>query len=277
MSQATGQPPQAAMRFVRLSQAPDASSIGELLSAGAEVTEHDQSMWIRLSASVEGSQALLSKLAGQPYLNVDRQVALPDERKRSSPALLRRPGQAVPTASLPADLQWQAIDQWFGFELPTPAIGSRATLLDRPTLQLERGGELRTAAALRVSLADLAAWIDTAAAVRMQPLRWLCHADQALVFGQPLPPLEGVMLTARDQVLLPLGFRWRPALPSLSVLQAFCAAEPRDSLSAWLIWESSDRWSVVDDGDWAALTRASVRAALDNCGDGERSRRRMHE
>ncbi len=264
MSHATGQSPPAVMRFVQLSHSPAASLIGELMSAGAEVAEHEQTRWIRLSSSADGAQALLSKLAGQPYLQADPLATTAGAAPPATGLLLRRPDQQVPTASLPADLSWQAIDQVFGFTLPTAAIGSRRQLADRPGLRLERGGRLRSAAAISVSLSDLAAWTTTAAGIRLQPLRWLCREGQALVLGDPLPPLAGTMFVAHDQVLVPSGFQWQPALPSLSVLQAFCAAEKREPLAAWLIWETDQQWCLVDDSDWVALTRASVRAAWEN-------------
>lgn len=273
MLHATGKPATAAMRYVRLGQPLDASLVGELLVAGAELAQHEQTLWLRLPASQPGSQELLRKLPGGHYLDAQTQTLetqtlethaeATDKATGGDHTLLRRPGHRVPTASLPSDLSWQPIDQRFRFALPTPGIGAQTALRDRPPLRLERGGNQRTAAALIVSLSELAAWVDTAAAVRMQPLRWLRRADQALVFGTPLPPLDGVLLAACDQVLLPVGFRWQPALPASSVFQAFCTAanvNPQ-TVGVWLVWESDRRWCLVDDDDWVSLTRASVRAA----------------
>ncbi|QEG39809.1 hypothetical protein [Roseimaritima ulvae] len=267
MLHATGKSAPAAMRYVRLWQPLDASLVGELLVAGAELAQHEQVVWLRLPASQSGSQELLRKLPGGHYLDVQAEAT--DEAASGARTLLRRPGQQVPTASLPGDLSWQLIDQCFDFALPAPGIGAQAALQERPPLRLERGGNQRTAAAMIVSLSELAAWVDTAAAVRMQPLLWLRRADQALVFGTPLPPLDGVLFAACEQVLLPVGFRWQPDLPASSVFRAFChyhcngtaANVDQQSDAAWLIWESNRRWRLVDDDDWVSLTRASVRAA----------------
>lgn len=196
--------------------------------------------------------------------------------------VLRTPGRSVPTASVQAVMPWQPVAELFAVRLPTAAVAAARPSRDRLRLCLIRGGPQRPPAALEVTLDQLCAWVGGAPRVRLQGLRWLRRGEHALVLGQPLPPLTGRSFVAKDRLLFPAGFHWQPPVSAATVLAACRGAtvqnagraarqaeveaakaevEAAEADDDWLIWESNDRWSRVDDSAWAALSRGGVRAA----------------
>lgn len=66
--------------------------------------------------------------------------------------------------------------------------------------------EIREPSGLILAFSHFKRWVETAPAVRLSPLRFaLSEQGQVIILGQPLPPLNGLSLYLKDQILLPSG------------------------------------------------------------------------
>ena len=262
-------PPGSELHFVRLQHPPSPKQLGQLLRTEAAVAEQGDALWLRVRVTHPEQTTVLASLVGEHWLLAATQTGTAIQTDRTQPAslLLRRVGEHVPAARLPAGLDWQPIAEVVRVTLPAPAMGSRTEITERPALRLVSGGKPQAANGLKLPLSRLAAWTENAPAVRMRALRWLVRDDEAFVVGQPLPPIAGQLFVQRETVWIPASQTWQPALPAATILRAFCQAAHRDPEQAGVIWETNACWSIVDDRDWAALSRAAVRAAQTTVGN----------
>ena len=182
------------------------------LAAGVEVAVVGESLWVRgpLSAGAAGAWPCRLPAAERFELLAD--------------GVLRAPGARVPCARLPAAASWSGLPAWLPVALPRPLLP--AAVPDKPALRLVRGGAEGSPDALLLDLDAWVEWAERAPAVRLGPLRFAARAAvapdgsapaQALVLGQPLPPLPGARLVARGGILVPAGWQWRPAVDAAVV------------------------------------------------------------
>ncbi|QEL19628.1 hypothetical protein [Limnoglobus roseus] len=133
---------------------------------------------------------------------------------------------------------------------PIPPPGGPAVTLE---LGIVRGGPPRSATALLCSAAELAGWADTATTREFSRLRAAVRTDRVLVLGDKLPAIAAAARFWGDGVLVPLGFRPRPALPP-DVLRAAVGAAPDD-----LVILHETEVEIVPNAAFAPLSRPGVR------------------
>lgn len=183
--------------------------------------------------------------------------AMPADRFRLVGRWLVREGHQVAEAELP-ELDWQPIAQVLQFQFPWIGSAGQVASLQSMPWQLARGGAESPVAGVIIEWPLLRQWVDTAPQWRLQQLRF-CIAERdadrmALVLGTPVPPLESQYLVARQNVLIPAGMHWLPAMDVASVARSFGM-----QTGQWLLWRSSHDWCLIDDSLLVPLTRASVR------------------
>jgi MoxR-vWA-beta-propeller ternary system domain bpX2 len=166
-----------------------------------------------------------------------------------------RPGQALPTFTVPAESESRPLA---ALVVPSrvEAEWPREQTLPPVSFHLERDDQPRPASALLCAPADLARWADLATTRELSALRTACCGARMLVLGAALPPLVDAARFWGQRVLTPLGWRWKPLLPEQGLAQA-------------LQMTADDIALVHHDGiemvPWAALaplTRAGLRLLL---------------
>ncbi|MEM8671846.1 MAG: hypothetical protein AAGG48_30290 [Planctomycetota bacterium] len=232
---------------VRLSadhfEASEFAGLGEHASYASE----GNTVWVRVTAP--------STLVRQCMMKV------PGERWQEREGLLFPPQCRVPTQSLP-DCEWMTAEQWFLVEFPRANVALRANSLSQQELRLSRGGSERPPAALEASRDDLKHWAEAAADEQLRRLRWIVsqrNDARCLVLGRWLPPIPGKYMVESERVLYPAGFCWKPTVKASIVRKVFQVPQ-----SAWLYWESNERFHIVEDGLFLPLTRSGLRSKQDD-------------
>ena len=187
-------------------------------------------------------------------------MAMPADRFRLVERWLVREGQQVAEAELP-ELEWQPIAAMLQFQFPWIGTAGQIANLPSACWQLVRGGVERPIAGAILEWHRLTQWVETAAQWRLRQLRYCVaqrEADRmALVLGTPVPPLEAQYLVAQQNILIPAGMHWLPAMDPESVASSFGV-----SPGQWLLWRSQDDWCLLDDDLLVPLARASVRLSF---------------
>lgn len=220
-----------------------ASAAGLRLEPGIEVLELPEAIWLRGHSADERIQRLLLQLPGASRFDV-----LPGGD-------LRPAGSRLPSGQLPAGT-WTRLKDWIKVELPAAAFAAGEPV--RTPLQWVRIPGESDANVLLTTLADWAAYGDTAPQIRLQPLRFAVAADgRVVVQGHPLPPLPGERYCERAGVAVPCGWGWSPAV------------EPELLRDAWKL-EPQDLALVSTDGSWERIqadqfvraTRSAIRESI---------------
>lgn len=133
-------------------------------------------------------------------------------------------------------------------------------LHDSPRIpaRLVPASEEHPAMAMLLSLEVLAAWIETAPAVRLQPLKWaVIDEEKAFLVGNPLLPLPGEAFWQKNDHLLPLGldFEW----PALSDALSRLINPGNDH---WIVWTPEGRHFRVGQEDLTGLSIDSFRISI---------------
>lgn len=180
--------------------------LGDLrLREGLEVGVDDDALWLRGERLEKPLEAQLHLVPGLERFSVDAHGHLtPLDR-------------LAPVGRLPA-LHWQALRQWLRFA-PTRPLDPSATRVARVAPSLVRdAGPARDATLLLCPGPAWLAWVETAPAERLRPLRFAVNTEHlVLVHGAPLPGLAGQRFVVTDGVATPAGWRWDPPLESAAM------------------------------------------------------------
>ncbi|MEM9378344.1 MAG: hypothetical protein AAGB93_00245 [Planctomycetota bacterium] len=166
------------------------------------------------------------------------------------------PGRRVPTAHAP-DADWRAIADVVPVRVEPAALAG--TVPPPVELRVARGGPPREPAALRVPLARLLDWIDLAPAARFESLVFAADASgEALVLGEPLPPLEGTLYWEGAGVLIPCGHRLDPDVDAATARAVLAGKREDDADDRYLVETAGV--SRVPASSWVRMSRSAVRA-----------------
>jgi hypothetical protein len=220
-----------------------------------DVAMDERFVWFRLHGPIASLQTVLAAIPGLRW-------SLRDDR-------LFRLHCRVPDGRLP-QLDWRPVHQWAQVELPRINVAAKLPQGSHRPLRLARGGRETPSSLMLTSIAKLARWAEGAPDERLRLLRWVVRkqthppstegmrADPAegecLILGSPLPPIEGQFFVVRDRIAVPAGHQWLPRASTADVRQVFGLTE-----NDWLIWESTDQYSVMDNALFATATRGSIR------------------
>jgi hypothetical protein len=169
-------------------------------------------------------------------------------------------GSRLPARVLPSVL-WSGIGRALPVSLPSHNynfFGLTDTLLS-PALQ--PADTERPAAALLTYLPDLAAYIETAPAVRLEPLRWLLLGpDRALLLGLPLLPIRGDTYWQKSNWLLPTGLDTAHPL-----LDAPLDTRLNPTATDYLLWQPNATYLRLPKEAFKPLTISSFKLSLRDC------------
>lgn len=210
---------------------------------GIEVCEQGAHVWLRGARADASLWRALAAVPGGERFVVDAGGAC------------RAPGSRLPTGQLPGG-PWIELREASRVEFAMPALPGE---LPAPlSLAVVRGGALAEPSLLRCRLGALARWVDEAAEVRMNGLRFVASAQgEAFVHGLPMPPLPGAPFVVTDGIAVPAGCRLALELPP-TLLSAKCRLADGD-----LLVVAVDGSGMLLPGvRFVALTRSAVRATM---------------
>ena len=176
-----------------------------------QIPEHQREMlavvrhWENLKGASDGAFFWVKDLTDGQVTAVEI-LSLPGGRVfRAEDGKLFSRNSLLPAGNEPA-LLWTPIARALPVTLPDLNFnyfgGEKAV-----AFRLVETGAEQPPVALLASLDALAQYVETAPAVRLQPLQWLLAGpDQALVLGQPLLPVPGQVCWQCGYSLLPAGY-----------------------------------------------------------------------
>ncbi|HEX5219616.1 MAG TPA: hypothetical protein VFZ59_08615 [Verrucomicrobiae bacterium] len=226
---------------IRLSRE-DAAALSALRqTAGVEVAEAGNDLWIRGKPTDEALDVALSSLPA-----VARHEWL-------AANALRRVDQRVPCGTLP-QLRWQPLNSWLQAGLPPAALPGNEP---KPTaLRLERSFDEREPELLLTTLGSFKGFVMSAAQVRLDRLQFAAAADgRLLVRGKPLPPLPGRRFALYQGVAVPAGFTWKPA-----VSEDVLACRFGVTGDALMLWNEDGTVVRLHGEQFVPASRSAVRA-----------------
>ena len=214
------------------------SSIGELrLYPNVEICQHEGSFWIKGDYQ-KSLKLLLSSIPAEQRLWVTE-----DER-------LIPFGKKVPVMKLPI-ARWRPLKTFMEVELPACAAPGE---FDQPIeLRLKPSNTMNKANGLLCNIQSLSRFIENASVIRLEPLSYAIKQDDALVLGQPLPPISGSRYYIADKLAIPLGYSF-PYL-NTSTIKRIIGLKP----SEHALFYPNSSWERVPDECIVPLTRSSFR------------------
>lgn len=172
------------------------------------------------------------------------------------PQLLFPYGGSVPVKKLPSTLLWTPLEKAMPLEHPS-YNHNYFGLSERLSIRLVIPEEEQEPIALLVPVQQLGAYIQTAPAVRLEPLLWVIVDDQALVLGRPLLPLPGKSYWRRGNHLLPAGldFEWTALAETLG-------RELDTDGDCWLLWNEEGEYLAIKKDLCRPLSISSFRLTV---------------
>jgi hypothetical protein len=95
---------------------------------------------------------------------------------------------------------------------------------------------------LLVNIHEASNYISNASAIRLKPLKWLLIDDKnALIFGEPMLPIDGKTFWQKGKFIFPLGLQLEFQLLEKSI-------EKKLNLSAnqWIWWTSENSFCLIE-------------------------------
>ena len=166
-------------------------------------------------------------------------------------------GCQLPIMNYP-ELAWAELSQCL--QLESPKTRWVATPTDRAAIRFERTATHwanceRETTLLLCQFSDWFDWVVRTSEIRLSPLSYAVdETGETLVRGTPIPPLSGLGFVEYDNVALPVGFSWKPAV-SVNILNQIMKGSPRES-TVVLPDESIRR---VQNTEFVQATRSAIR------------------
>ena len=159
-------------------------------------------------------------------------------------------GRQVPTGLLPT-ASWLPLRDLLPLTCATRAT---AAAVMPTSLMLVPGADEAPTVGLLLPWAAWRTWVDHAPAHRLVPLRFACSTTrQALILGEPLPPLPGLALWSFGACLLPAGQTLAPRMrPEWLARRLGLAAGERALIT-------TTAWQLLPADAFQPVTRAAVR------------------
>lgn len=178
---------------------------------------------------------------------------------RSKSLYYEKEGRLFPLSSLlperitPA-LLWTPIDR--AIKITLPSLNHNFFGLNESiALQVTTSDQEVEPHAMRVSLEILKHYVESAAAIRLNVIRWVkLNKTDALLIGKPFLPLPGDAYWQRKDMLIPAGYDFD--LPILSDVVQKMINPARDR---WVVWNTDASYFSIVKEDFQTLSRSSFR------------------
>lgn len=229
------------MAFILVLKASDRPSLAAIrLLPKVEVATDATDIWVRLPLSNEGLDPKIRQL---PLVS----TYFMDEKQHLYPI-----GGLTPVGVL-KPLTWLPLTDFMPIELPVsalPAATSETVVLNIIPSEKER----ETTAVMTTGAAWLA-YVTYAPEARLRRLHFaVSNANAVLVFGTPLPPIDGETYWLRDNIFMPSGFDF--ALPMVSEL-IFLKENLENQ--AFLLFNTEGSYHRLEASDFMPVSRSAVK------------------
>jgi hypothetical protein len=159
----------------------------------------------------------------------------------------------LPDRNLPA-LLWTNIDRALPVRLPS-FNHNYFGVTEKLSVSLVASDKEQEAEVMITTIAILQAYMESAPAIRLQPLSWvILNNDKACIVGKPVLPIKGDVYWKKGYALLPAGFDFE--LPLLA--DAINSSVNPDNHSL-VIWHSDGTYALLDTDDFEPLTISSFK------------------
>jgi hypothetical protein len=220
---------------------------------GIEVCEQPGSIWLR---------------GGDLELVNSQLCGLPDARRFRCLAdgQLVAVDHLVPSGVLP-ECEWTALAKWLTCTLP-PTIWPGSTPAGA-ALRLVRASTPVEPSLLLLALREWQAYVAMAPQVRLERLSFaLDSAGRVLVRGRPLPPLDGRRFAEFDDIAVPVGWHWQPAVGAATLRELLGLNarddDPRKQQGGLALFTSEDcAWEHIPMQAFVQVTRSAVRLSAE--------------
>lgn len=204
--------------------------------------------WLRGSTCDESLAQMLAQLPATDRYAVDAK------------GMATRPDSLLPSTKIP-DVGWDTLAACFMLALATPAMPGAAP--ERHPLRLIRSHTERPSTAVMCRFDEWAHWAHDAPGHRLSRLRFSRTGDEALVLGDPLPPLAGSYCHLLGSVILPAGYEIDSISDAIMLRDIFRLNDGDYALvhaSGSEDDHSSATWELIPALAIAPADRASIRA-----------------
>ncbi|QDT41683.1 hypothetical protein Pan241w_17460 [Gimesia alba] len=220
------------------------ATLGHLrLIPGIQVAESPSHLWLRGSQMDERLSRLLRSIPdGEIFTLMEEQQLVPA-------------GKHVPQGYLPTG-EWTPIQAWYSVQLEKSSLAGIST--ERIALELKRSQTTQPANVVVTSLVQLSEFVSHCAQVRLAPLLYVVDAQQrAVIYGSPLPPIEGTHFCESKGVAVEAGWTWTPPV-NAEVLRDLFQLSKGDLV----LLHSDQSREVIRADQFVRLSRSSVRLSL---------------
>lgn len=170
--------------------------------------------------------------------------------------LLFPKGSLLPVKKVP-NLLWTPIETL----LPVTLAGYNHHFFGLPhsiPIKLSTSYEEQQATVILVDVASANHFISNASFIRTQPLKWvLINQQHALIFGEPLLPLNGTAFWQKGNFIFPLGYQLE-----FPILEKIIEDKIGSNNNVWIWWNTEQSYCVVDKSMLQPLTIASWKQTL---------------
>ena len=176
----------------------------------------------------------------------------------TAPRSLTPIGCFLATEELPAS-DWVPLNTWLEVELPTSHW--TGSVDERTRLSLVPSDAMTVADGLLTTIDELLKLIEQAS-FRFQHLRFAMNdLRQAFVVGRPLPAIPGIRFCIHEDIAVPAGQHWSPAIDATTIRSVF------GRLNGIVLWQKSEHWEVVPHDAFVNVSRSAVRESASHEGD----------
>jgi len=154
--------------------------------------------------------------------------------------LLFPKGSLLPYKKMP-NLLWTTIERALSIELSN-FNHNFFEIHKTVEIKLIPTDEEQKASVLLVNIHAVNKYISNASAIRLKPLKWvLMDAENALIFGEPMLPVDGKTFWQKGNFIFPVGLHLEFLL-----LEKFIEKKLNLSQNHWIWWTSEYRYSLID-------------------------------
>lgn len=205
------------------------------------VFDTDEFLWVK-STDENKAKVLLMSLQGR-HFRIDEQNKLYAGNDLLASGRLPNP-------------RWIPIREWLSFSPPPSKWPGHHKEDARLTLAVS--DNVRECFGMLTTIEALSAFAESTLELRFQHLKFAMKTDKKIfIRGTPLPPIPGRRFQIIDDIAVPAGLCWTPAVDASTVRQAFGSPE------GTILWQESFHWELIPNDDFTAVTRSAVRASRD--------------
>ncbi len=209
------------------------------------VFAEEDTVWILGKATDSAIHSALQSLPGKHF-------------HLTEPRSLTPVGRFLATEKLPPP-NWVALEDWLTVNLPNSRWAGSVD--ERIQLSLVPSAAMKVSDGLLTTIDEVLELIEQAS-FRFQHLRFAMNETrQAFVIGNPLPAIRGLRFCINDDIAVPAGMSWSPAVDAATVRSVFGNPE------GIVLWQKIDQWDVIPHDAFVKVSRNAVReSASDEAG-----------